>query len=144
MHSQGSQEKQPIRCVYVQRETNSYFKELACEITSTGRLEIWLGFQGCSLLFYCLFIVTVLGLSWDFPGGSEVKASARNAGDLGSIPGSGRFPWRRKWQPIPVFLPGESHGQRSLVGYSPRGRKESVMTEQLTLSLNHTACCCCC
>ena len=41
------------------------------------------------------------------------------------------FPWRRKWQPTPVFLPGESHGQRSLVGYSPWGRKESDATEQL-------------
>ena len=39
--------------------------------------------------------------------------------------------WRRKWQPSPVFLPGESHGQRSLVGYSARGRKESDMTERL-------------
>ena len=44
--------------------------------------------------------------------------------------------WRRKWQPIPVFLPGESHGQRSLVGYSPWGRKDWDMTEQLT----HTTC----
>ena len=35
----------------------------------------------------------------------------------------GKIPWRRKWQPTPVFLPGESHGQRSLVGYSPWGRK---------------------
>jgi len=41
------------------------------------------------------------------------------------IPGLGRFPWRRKWQPTPVFLPGESHGQRSLVGCSLWGRKES-------------------
>ena len=39
--------------------------------------------------------------------------------------------WRRKWQPTPVFLPGESHGQRSLVGCCPCGRKESDMTEQL-------------
>ena len=39
--------------------------------------------------------------------------------------------WRRKWQPTPVFLPGESHGQRSLAGYSPWGRKESDMTEWL-------------
>ena len=46
------------------------------------------------------------------------KESACNAGDLGSIPGSGRSAWRRKWQHTPVFLPGESHGQRSLVGYS--------------------------
>ena len=39
--------------------------------------------------------------------------------------------WRRKWQPTPMFLPGESHGQRSLVGYSPWGHKESDTTEQL-------------
>ena len=37
--------------------------------------------------------------------------------------------WKRKWQPTPVFLLGESHGQRSLVGYSPWGHKESDMTE---------------
>ena len=43
-----------------------------------------------------------------------------------------KIPWRRKWRPILVFLPGKSHGQRSLVGYSPRGHKESGMTEQLT------------
>ena len=40
-------------------------------------------------------------------------------------------PWRRKWQPTPVFLPGKSHRWRSLVGYSPWGRKESDMTERL-------------
>jgi len=40
-----------------------------------------------------------------------------------------KIPWREKWQPTPVFLPGESHGQRSLVGYSPWGRKESDTTE---------------
>jgi len=39
-----------------------------------------------------------------------------------------KIPWRRKWQPTPVFLPGKSHGQRSLVGYSPWGRKESDTT----------------
>jgi len=39
------------------------------------------------------------------------------------------FPWRRKWQPSPVFLLGEFHGQRSLVGYSPWGRKELDTTE---------------
>ena len=40
----------------------------------------------------------------------------------------------KEWQPNPVFLPGDSHGERSLVGYSPWGRKESDMTEQLSLS----------
>ena len=44
------------------------------------------------------------------------------------------IPWRREWRPTPVFLPGESHGQRCLVGYSPWGPKESDITEQLTLS----------
>ena len=39
--------------------------------------------------------------------------------------------WRRKWQPTPAFLPGKSHGGRSLLGYSPWGRKESDTTEQL-------------
>ena len=45
-------------------------------------------------------------------------------------PWVGQIPWRRKWQPTPVFLPGESHG-RSLVGYSSWGRKESDTTERL-------------
>ena len=51
------------------------------------------------------------------------KVSPASAGDAGSIPGSGRSPQRRKWQPTPVLLPGRSLGERSLVGYSPWGRK---------------------
>ena len=43
-----------------------------------------------------------------FPGGSDAKESTCNVGDLGLIPGLGRFPWRRAWQPTQVFLPGES------------------------------------
>ena len=46
-------------------------------------------------------------------------------------PWVGKIPWRKKWQSTPVLLPGKSHGQRSLVGYSPWGRKESDMTGQL-------------
>ena len=42
-----------------------------------------------------------------------------------------KIPWRRKWQPTPVFLPGKSHGWRSLVGYSPWGYYESDTTERL-------------
>ena len=56
--------------------------------------------------------------------------SACNVGDLSSIPGLGRSPGGGKWQPTPVFLPGESHGWRSLVGYSPWGDKESDTTER--------------
>jgi len=43
-------------------------------------------------------------------------------------------PLEKEWQPKQVFLPGDSHGERSLVGYSPWGRKESDMTERLSLS----------
>ena len=76
-----------------------------------------------------------------FPGGKVLKnppASAGDAGDLGLIPESGKIPWRRAWQPTPVFLPGESHGHRSLAGYSPWGPKESDMTECLTHTHTHT------
>ena len=67
--------------------------------------------------------------SWlGFPGGSNGKEFACNAGNPGLILGLGRYPgWedprRREWQPTPEFLPGEYHGQRSLVGYSPLGHK---------------------
>ena len=46
-------------------------------------------------------------------------------------PWIGKIPWRRKWQPTPLLLLGKSHGQRSLVGYSPWGRKELDTTEHL-------------
>ena len=54
----------------------------------------------------------------------------------GFDPWVGKIPWRRAWQPTPVSLPGEFHAQRSLVGYSPWGRKELNMTEWLTLSIS--------
>ena len=62
-----------------------------------------------------------------FPGGIVVKNPPVNAGDIREaalIPGIGKIPWKKEWQPIPVFLPGESLGQRRLVGYSPWGCKE--------------------
>ena len=54
--------------------------------------------------------------------------------------GTSVSPWRRKWQPTAVFLPGESHGQKSLVGYSARGRKESDTTERLHFSISQCLC----
>ena len=59
-----------------------------------------------------------------FPGGSDGKESACNAKDMDLIPGSGRSPGE-----------GEAHGQRSLVGYSSWGRKESDMTNTFTVTL---------
>ena len=56
-----------------------------------------------------------------FPGGSDGKESACNVGDLGSIPGLGRSPREENGNPTPLFLPGESHGWRSLVGCQSMG-----------------------
>ena len=72
---------------------------------------------------------------WGFPGGSVGKESMCNAGDClqhrrpGFIPWVQKIPWRRKWQPMLVFSPGESHGQRSLAGYSLWGRKSPSETQ---------------
>ena len=68
------------------------------------------------------------------PGGTVVRnfcLQCRRHERLRFDPWVGKIPWRRKCPPTPVFLPGQSHGQRSLVGYSPWGRQESDMTEGL-------------
>ena len=49
-------------------------------------------------------------------------------------PWVGKIPWRREWQPTPVFLPGQSHAKRSLAGYSPWGHEELDTTEQLSIA----------
>ena len=64
-----------------------------------------------------------------FPGGSDSKESAGNAGDLGSIPGLGRSPGGGNVNTLQFLLPRESHGQRILTGYSPWGRQELDTTE---------------
>ena len=66
-----------------------------------------------------------------FPSGPVGKESACNAGYLGSIP-IDKIPWRRAWQRIPVSCLENPHGQRSLVGYSPWGHKETDTTESLS------------
>ena len=58
-----------------------------------------------------------------------LKNLPANAGDVrhGFDPWVRKIPWRRKWQPIPVFLPGESHGQKSLAGYGPGVTKSQTL-----------------
>ena len=71
-----------------------------------------------------------------------VKNPPANAGDIkrhGFDPWVRKIPWRRKWQYTPVLVPGKSHGQRSLVGYSPWGHKESDTTERLHLFTYHNS-----
>ena len=99
-------------------------------------------------IFHCFvffFLNIPLVSHLDFPGGSDGKASCWQCRRPGFDPWVGKILWRRKWQPTPVLLPGKSHGQRSLVGYSPWGRKESDTTEQLhfhvSLCFSSTHCC---
>ena len=88
--------------------------------------------------FYCLrrkgmqILVAARIYAWGFPGGTVGEESAcqcRRRKRCGSNAWVAKIPWSGKWQPTPVFLPRESHGQRSLVGYSPWGCKELDMTE---------------
>ena len=71
-------------------------------------------------------------MAMDFPGGKEPASQCRLGITLFD-PWVGKIPWSRKWQPTPVFLPGESRGRRSLAGYSPWGHRESDMTERLSI-----------
>ena len=70
--------------------------------------------------------------------GKESTCLCRRLQRLGFDPWIGKIPWRRKshwrgkWQPTPIFLPGQFHGQRSLEGYNPKGCKELDMTERLS------------
>ena len=78
-----------------------------------------------------------------FPGGAVVKNPPASAGDRFD-PYAWKIPWRREWQLASVFLPGKFHGQESLAGYSPWGRKELHKTERLEQSIpntvNHSTC----
>ena len=88
----------------------------------------WVG----SLHLVCIVNATSFQNNWGFPGGASGKEPIcqwRRHKRHGFHPWVGKIPWRRKWQLTPVFLPGESHGQRSLAGYSPWGLKESDTTE---------------
>ena len=73
-----------------------------------------------------------------FPGGSTVKNPPASAGDVGQITGLRRAPGEGNGNSLQYFLPGKSHGQRSLVGYSPYGDKESDVTKPLSAH-THTA-----
>ena len=90
-------------------------------------------------------MLSPVSLSLEGWGGSQVVLVAENlpakAGDVrdsGLTPGSGRYPWMRAWEPAPVFLSRESHGQSSLKGYRPQSHKESDMTEETERTHRHS------
>ena len=87
-------------------------------------------------LLHCrqiLYQLSYQGSQW--LSGKEATCRCRSAGEHRFDPWVGKIPWRRKWQPTPVFLPGESHGQKS---YSLWSRKESEMTERLVMHVQYT------
>ena len=91
------------------------------------------------IISYILYIYYIYNYTYispfpfgGFPGGASGKEPAcqcRRHKRRGFDPLVEKMPWRRKWHPAPVFLPGESHGQRILVGYSPWGRTELDTTK---------------
>ena len=78
------------------------------------------------------------GLHSDSTSGKEPACQCRSRKRCGFDPWVGKIPWRREWQPTPVFLPEKSHGQRSLVGYGPQGRKDSDTSEATQHSHVHS------
>ena len=82
----------------------------------------------CNINIYC---------TEAFSDGKESTCQCRRPG---FDPWVGKIPWRREWQSTPVFMPGEFHGHRSLVGYSPWSCKKLDRAERLTLSLSGMAC----
>ena len=83
---------------------------------------------------------------WSCPCGSAIKnllTIACQCRRHGFDPWLGKIPWRRKWQPTPVFLPREPHGQRNMAGYSPWGHKSvryNLVTKQQIVDLQNFRC----
>ena len=88
--------------------------------------------QESNQILHCRQILYQLSYQEVFPSGSDGKESACSSRDLCLIR---KILWRREWQATPLFLPGKSHGWRSLVDPNPWGHKESDTTERLTHSL---------
>ena len=94
-------------------------------------IEVWAYFW--TFIFTPLFSMPIFMPIPGFPGG-DGKEPACRCRRCTFVPWVGKIPWRSAWQPSPIFLPGESHEQRSLVGYSPWGCKESDTTEWLSIA----------
>ena len=86
-------------------------------------------------MLFALFTVVTFALmvyrQWDKTSSTLVRVKGIAPNFRGGHPWVGKIPWRQKWQPTPVLVPGKSHGWRSLVGYNSWGRKESDTTERL-------------
>ena len=94
------------------------------------------------LLFFFLFVFWSFYFVLEYSG-KEPASQCRRCRRHGFHPWVGKIPYRRKWQPTPVFLPGKFHGQQNLVGYSPWGHKEltQVSNWARTLGIPNSQCC---
>ena len=121
-----------ISTVYMKRTLWSSLEFCLC-------YSLLLGILSCKLeLPWSSLSLIPLSSAGSTPVSSLVAQTVKNLSakqETWFDPWVGKTSWRREWLPIPVFLPGEFHRQRSLVGYSPQSCKESDTIEQLKLSL---------
>ena len=105
----------------------------------TRLLSPW-DFLGKSTGVGCHPLLWSQATAWQTSKHSKSHLQCRRHVSCGFSPWVGKIPWSRKWQPTPVFLPEKFHGQRSLVGYNPCGRKESLDTTEATKHIHTYAC----
>jgi len=107
--------------LFLNTQNEKYYSndETSCQYFSLLKPSTYFGLEKGNLSAWASQVALVV---------RNLPADAGDAGDVGSVPGWGRSPGGKKWEPTPVSLPGESHGQRSLAGFSPWGH-ESDTTE---------------
>ena len=131
----------------VQRKSRGEVKKIklvghSLSVTLSYIILIIIGIKG--VIFLCIQYIIAAPLLWEVyktklqKGISQVILVVNNllanAGDIRRFdPSVRKIPWRKAWQPNPVFLPGESHGQRNLVGYSPWGSKSWTQMKGLNM-----------
>ena len=131
----------------VQRKSRGEVKKIklvghSLSVTLSYIILIIIGIKG--VIFLCIQYIIAAPLLWEVcktklqKGISQVILVVNNllanAGDIRRFdPSVRKIPWRKAWQPTPVFLPGESHGQRNLVGYSPWGSKSWIQMKGLNM-----------
>ena len=125
-HVWASPVAQTVKRLPEMRETRAHhvWAPWTCYFSSLNDLVIWPRNRLCQALMQ-LYHTSMAWFSW-WLSRLRIRLQCRR---LGFDPWVGKIPWKKEWQPTPVCLPGESHGERSLVGYSPRGGKELDTTE---------------
>ena len=120
--------RDPMDCSLPGSSVHGIFQATGLEWDASAFSFLHLGLINIShTLIYLIVFYTYLA-NPQVHSGKESACQCRRYKRCGFDPWVGKIPWRRKWQPSLVFLPGESHGQRSLVGYGPRGCKEFYTT----------------